>query len=126
MTGFDFVVWQPRKNKSYRKISDTWGFVQLNGKNGVSFDMDYSLKTDYTTQKTILRLAIYCRKPSTEADFYNLFGTSPLSYSGVRIEGGYGYENIFAFCDAETDAAVHAISEIVCKAVKEIEIYLDE
>ena len=126
MTGFDFVVWQPRKNKSYRKISDTWGFVQLNGKNGVSFDMDYSLKTDYTTRKTILRLSVYCRKPSTENDFYNLFETSPLSYSGVRIEGGYGYENIFAFFDAETDAAVHAISEIVCKAVKEIEIYLDE
>ncbi len=126
MTGFDFVVWQPRKNKSYRKISDTWGVAQLNGKNGVSFDMDYSLKTDYTTQKTILRLAIYCRKPSTENDFYNLFETSPLSYSGARIEGGYGYENIFAFRDAETDAAVYTISEIVCKAVKEIEIYLDE
>ena len=126
MTGFDFVVWQPRKNKSYRKISDTWGFVQLNGKNGVSFDMDYSLKTDYTTKKTILRLSIYYRKPSTETDFYNLFETSPLSYSGVKIEGGYGYENVFAFSDTETDVAIHTISEIVCKAIKEIEIYLNE
>lgn len=126
MTGFDFVVWQPRKNKSYRKISDTWGFVQLNGKNGVSFDMDYSLKTDYTTKKTILRLSIYYRKPSTETDFYKLFETSPLSYSGVKIEGGYGYENVFAFSDTETDVAIHTISEIVCKAIKEIEIYLNE
>ncbi len=126
MTGFDFVVWQPRKNKSYRKISDTWGFVQLNGKNGVSFDMDYSLKTDYTTKKTILRLSIYYRKPSTEIDFYKLFETSPLSYSGVKIEGGYGYENVFAFSDTETDVAIHTISEIVCKAIKEIEIYLNE
>ena len=125
-TGFDFVVWQPRKNKSYRKISDTWGFVQLNGKNGVSFDMDYSLKTDYTTKKTILRLSIYYRKPSTETDFYKLFETSPLSYSGVKIEGGYGYENVFAFSDTETDVAIHTISEIVCKAIKEIEIYLNE
>jgi len=126
MTGFDFVVWQPRKNKSYRKISDTWGFVQLNGKNGVSFDMDYSLKTDYTTKMTVLRLSVYYRKPSTETDFYNLFETSPLSYSDVKIEGGYGYENVFAFSDTETDVAIHTISEIVCKAVKEIEIYLNE
>lgn len=126
MTGLDFVVWQPRKNKSYRKISDTWGFVQLTAKNGVSFDMDYSLKTDYTTKKTILRLSVYYRKPSTETDFYNLFETSPLSYSGTKIEGGYSYENIFTFDDTETDIAINKISEIVCKAVKEIEIYLNE
>ena len=88
--------------------------------------MDYSLKTDYTTKKTILRLSIYYRKPSTETDFYKLFETSPLSYSGVKIEGGYGYENVFAFSDTETDVAIHTISEIVCKAIKEIEIYLNE
>lgn len=126
MTGFDFAVWQPRKNKSYRKISDTWGVVQLNGKNGVSFDMDYSLKTNYTTKKTVLRLSVYFRKPSTETDFYNLFETSPLSYSDVKVEGGYGYENIFTFSDAETDVAIHTISEIVCTAVKEIETYINE
>ena len=126
LTGFDFVVWQPRKNKSYRKISDTWGVAKLNNKNGMNFDMDYSIKTDYTTKKTILRLSIYYRKPSTETDFYNLFETSPLSYSGVKIEGGYGYENVFAFSNTETDVAIHTISEIVCKAIKEIEIYLNE
>ncbi len=123
-TGFDFAVWQPRKNKSYRKISDTWGVAQLTGGNGVSFDMDYSIKTDYTTKATVLRIAVYYRKPSTESDFYSLFKVSPLSYSGDKIEGGYAYENLFAFNDTEIGAAIDKISEIVCEAVKEIEAYI--
>ncbi len=125
-TGFDFVVWQPRKNKSFRKISDTWGCLQLQSKNGVSFDFDYSLKTDYTTRITTLRLSVYYRKPSTESDFYDLFETSPISYTSTKVSGGYSYENMFTFSDNETDVACNKISEIVCKAVKELEAYINE
>lgn len=125
-TGFDFTVWQPRKNKSYRKISDIWGVVQLQSKNGVSFDFDYSLKTDYTSRITTLRLSLYYRKPSTENDFYSLFKTSPVSYPCTKIEAGYSYENLFEFSDDKTEVAYSEISEIVCKAVKEIEAYINE
>ena len=125
-TGFDFTVWQPRKNKSYRKISDIWGVVQLQSKNGVSFDFDYSLKTDYTSRITTLRLSLYYRKPSTESDFYSLFETSPVSYPCTKIAEGYSYENLFEFSDDKTEVAHSEISEIVCKAVKEIEAYINE
>ena len=125
-TGFDFAVWQPRKNKSYRKISDTWGYVNLQGKTGVNFAMDYLLKTDYATKTTTLRLSVYFNKPTTASEFYNLVPASPLSLTGKKMGNGYEYENVFSFNDTETDYAGNKICEIVCNAVKEIKTYINE
>ncbi len=125
-TGFELTVWQPRKNKSNRKISDTWGCLPLQTKRGVYFELDYKLKTDYTNQSTTLSMQIYCCKPSHEIDFYKQFAASPFAFEGTRGNGGYVYDHLFVFEKGEEGNAPERISEIVCSALKVLEAYINE
>lgn len=123
-TGYELKVWQPRKNKGERKISDTWGYAELNSQRGISFGFEYLLKTDYSTQITTLKLSLYSRKPSTQDEFWTLFERSPISYAGLKAVDRYNYENIFSFHNDEVCSVADKISRYVCQAIAELDLYL--
>lgn len=71
--GLEFRMWQPRKNNSRRRISETSSLLPMCGKN-VNFELDFYLKTDYAIKTTFLNFVLYSKKPSAAQDIFELFG----------------------------------------------------
>ena len=71
--GLEFRIWQPRKNNSFRRISETSSLLPMCEKN-VNFELDFYLKTDYAIKTTFLNFVLYSKKPSTFQNLFELFG----------------------------------------------------
>lgn len=120
LTGYNFRLWQARKNTVSNRISDAWGVLRDKSSDGVNFEFDYFLKTDYTVGITFMGLYLGYNRPSTEEDFDALFSKSPLPYRYIREKGKYRYEGIYQFSDIEREKAVGDIVPIIVDALNAI------
>lgn len=117
--GYDFKLWQARKNTKQHRISDAWGMVDLKSAVGTDYVFDYSLKTDYSVGITSVNLSLYHNRLVTDEAFNELFNENPLPYKCKKNSGDIQYEKILRFSDAEA-------SEISGKIIKLIEGALDK
>lgn len=120
LTGYNFRLWQARKNTVDNRISDAWGVLRDKSSDGINFEFDYFLKTDYTVGITSMGLYLGYNRPSTEEDFDALFSKSPLPYRYIREKGKYRYEGIYQFSDSEREKAVGDIVPIIVDALNAI------
>jgi hypothetical protein len=110
----EFKLWQPRKNNSSRRISDTWSLHRIYEKD-VNFEFDFYLKTDYTIKTTFLNFALYPKKPSTAENIFEIFGELK---GYTKNEWGYEKNNVFSFLEAEDN---DILNEMYIKIKLEIE-----
>ena len=96
----DFRIWQPRKNTSYRRISEAWGVKDMHEKN-VNFAFAFSLWTDYTLKTTYLDFHIYPNKSSTSQNVFELFGELE---GYLKNDWDYYKGKAFYFSEASDDA----------------------
>lgn len=111
--GLEFRIWQPRKNNSFRRISETSSLLPMCEKN-VNFELDFYLKTDYAIKTTFLNFVLYSKKPSTFQNLFELFGDLNGYF---KTDWGYGKNNIVSFIDANDTV----LDELYQKVKSEIE-----
>lgn len=111
--GLEFRMWQPRKNNSRRRISETSSLLPMYGKN-VNFELDFYLKTDYTIKTTFLNFVLYSKKPSAPQHIFELFGDLNGYF---KTDWGYEKNNIVSFIDANDTV----LDELYQKIKSEIE-----
>lgn len=111
--GWEFKIWQPRKNNNFRRISETSSLLQMCEKN-VNFEIDFYLKTDYTIKTTFLNFVLYSKKPSTPQTLFELFGDLNGYF---KTDWGYEKNNIVSFIDANDTV----LDELYQKIKSEIE-----
>ncbi len=123
-TGANFSVWQPRKNASEHRISDTWGTSTAEFA-GVNYAVGYHLKTNYAIGITEVAISIYRCKPTALAEFDRLFDINPLTMNCSHTDGEYRYTSVYKFSESATEKAIGDIANIVEKALAEIAAFLD-
>lgn len=111
--GLNFRIWQPRKNNSFRRISETSSLLPMCEKN-VNFELDFYLKTDYAIKTTFLNFVLYSKKPSTFQNLFELFGDLNGYF---KTDLGYEKNNIVSFIDANDTV----LDELYQKVKSEIE-----
>lgn len=111
--GLEFRIWQPRKNNSFRRISETSSLLPMCEKN-VNFELDFYLKTDYAIKTTFLNFVLYSKKPSTFQNLFELFGDLNGYF---KTDWGYEKNNIVSFIDANDTV----LDELYQKVKSEIE-----
>ena len=111
--GLEFRIWQPRKNNSFRRISETSSLLPMCEKN-VNFELDFYLKTDYAIKTTFLNFVLYSKKPSTSQNLFELFGDLNGYF---KTDWGYEKNNIVSFIDADDIV----LNELYQKIKSEIE-----
>lgn len=111
--GLEFRIWQPRKNNSFRRISETSSLLPMCEKN-VNFELDFYLKTDYAIKTTFLNFVLYSKKPSTPQNLFELFGDLNGYF---KSDWGYEKNNIVSFIDADDIV----LNELYQKIKSEIE-----
>ena len=111
--GLEFRIWQPRKNNSFRRISETSSLLPMCEKN-VNFELDFYLKTDYAIKTTFLNFVLYSKKPSTHQNLFELFGDLNGYF---KSDWGYEKNNIVSFIDADDIV----LNELYQKIKSEIE-----
>lgn len=111
--GLEFRIWQPRKNNSFRRISETSSLLPMCEKN-VNFELDFYLKTDYAIKTTFLNFVLYSKKPSTPQNLFELFGDLNGYF---KSDWGYEKNNIVSFIDADDIV----LNELYQKVKSEIE-----
>lgn len=111
--GLEFRIWQPRKNNSFRRISETSSLLPMCEKN-VNFELDFYLKTDYAIKTTFLNFVLYSKKPSTFQNLFELFGDLNGYF---KTDWGYEKNNIVSFIDANDTV----LDELYQKIKSEIE-----
>lgn len=111
--GLEFRIWQPRKNNSFRRISETSSLLPMCEKN-VNFELDFYLKTDYAIKTTFLNFVLYSKKPSTSQNLFELFGDLNGYF---KTDWGYEKNNIVSFIDANDTV----LDELYQKIKSEIE-----
>ena len=111
--GLNFRIWQPRKNNSFRRISETSSLLPMCEKN-VNFELDFYLKTDYAIKTTFLNFVLYSKKPSTSQNVFELFGDLNGYF---KTDWGYEKNNIVSFIDANDTV----LDELYQKVKSEIE-----
>ena len=111
--GLEFRIWQPRKNNSFRRISETSSLLPMCEKN-VNFELDFYVKTDYAIKTTFLNFVLYSKKPSTHQNLFELFGDLNGYF---KSDWGYEKNNIVSFIDADDIV----LNELYQKIKSEIE-----
>ena len=111
--GLEFRIWQPRKNNSFRRISETSSLLPMCEKN-VNFELDFYLKTDYAIKTTFLNFVLYSKKPSAPQHIFELFGDLNGYF---KSDWGYEKNNIVSFIDADDIV----LNELYQKIKSEIE-----
>ena len=111
--GLNFRIWQPRKNNSFRRISETSSLLPMCEKN-VNFELDFYLKTDYAIKTTFLNFVLYSKKPSAPQNIFELFGDLNGYF---RTDWGYEKNNMVSFIDANDTV----LDELYQKVKSEIE-----
>lgn len=111
--GLEFRIWQPRKNNSFRRISETSSLLPMCEKN-VNFELDFYLKTDYAIKTIFLNFVLYSKKPSTSQNLFELFGDLNGYF---KTDWGYEKNNIVSFIDANDTV----LDELYQKIKSEIE-----
>ena len=111
--GLEFRIWQPRKNNSFRRISETSSLLPMCEKN-VNFELDFYLKTDYTIKTTFLNFVLYSKKPSAPQHIFELFGDLNGYF---KSDWGYEKNNVVSFIDANDTV----LDELYQKIKSEIE-----
>lgn len=111
--GLEFRLWQPRKNNSFRRISETSSLLPMGEKN-VNFELDFYLKTDYTIKTTFLNFVLYSKKPSAPQHIFELFGDLNGYF---KSDWGYEKNNVVSFIDANDTV----LDELYQKIKSEIE-----
>lgn len=111
--GLEFRIWQPRKNNSFRRISETSSLLPMCEKN-VNFELDFYLKTDYAIKTTFLNFVLYSKKPSTFQNLFELFGDLNGYF---KSDWGYEKNNMVSFIDANDTV----LDELYQKVKSEIE-----
>lgn len=124
-TGFEFKLWQARKNRNNQRISDAWNAIYLKGIGDVYFSFGYELKTEYAIGVTTIAFYIGCRKPSNVEDVFNLIKNSLNTIGFIKYEYGYKFENVYKFSDCESDSVFGKIVEIVEDMLKNIITYTE-
>ena len=123
---YDFRIWQPRKNTKWHRISDVWGTLDLQSPDGINFEFDYSLVTDYSVGITDFNMSIYHDKTVSDEDFNNLFSENPLSYQCEKNNGNIQYKKVLRFPDIEAPQISGKIVETIKSAVDEVKRYVNE
>lgn len=123
---YDFRIWQPRKNTKWHRISDVWGTLDLQSPDGINFEFDYSLVTDYSVGITDFNMSIYHDKTVSDEDFNNLFSENPLSYQCEKNNGNIQYKRVLRFSDIEASQISSKIVEIIKNAAEEIRRYVNK
>ncbi len=111
--GLEFRIWQPRKNNSFRRISETSSLLPMCEKN-VNFELDFYLKTDYAIKTTFLNFVLYSKKPSAPQHIFELFGDLNGYF---KSDWGYEKNNVVSFIDANDTV----LDELYQKIKSEIE-----
>lgn len=99
--GYDFKLWQARKNTKQHRISDAWGVVDLKSAGGTDYVFGYSLKTDHSIGITSVNMSLYHNNSVTDDAFNKLFNENPLPYKCKKSSGNIQYEKVLRFSDAE-------------------------
>ena len=123
---YDFRIWQPRKNTKWHRISDVWGTLDLQSPDGINFEFDYSLVTDYSVGITDFNMSIYHDKTVSDEDFNNLFSENPLSYQCEKNNGNMQYKKVLRFSDIEASQISSKIVETIKNAAEEIRRYVNK
>ena len=93
---------------------------------GINFEFDYSLVTDYSVGITDFNMSIYHDKTVSDEDFNNLFSENPLSYQCEKNNGNIQYKKVLRFSDIEASQISGKIVEAIKSAVNEIKKYVNE
>ena len=115
----------PRKNTKWHRISDVWGTLDLQSPDGINFEFDYSLVTDYSVGITDFNMSIYHDKTVSDEDFNRLFAENPLSYQCEKNTGNIQYKKVIRFSDIEAAQIKDKLVETLKNAVEEIRKYFN-
>ncbi|MDY6313877.1 MAG: P-loop NTPase fold protein [Clostridia bacterium] len=123
-TGKEFPIWQPRKNKEWHKISDTYCGINDSCKD-LSLKLEYSLKSDYAVGITAVSFWNFPVKPTSEEYFDTLL--SAFFQENHFVKSGSSYElKLMKFSSFdEPQKVADKIAEAVIKNISAIEDYIN-